>query len=401
MRRGVNGSAGAGGRPEVVSGSPPAAEGVAQAWPTGASAYWERLIDGEERGLVAAAARGALAGAAALYGLGVAANRLVYECGLLQRKRVPLPVVSVGNLTLGGSGKTTVAAFLAVEALERGRRPAIVSRGHGREQREPTIWMPGQEISISQVGDEPLMIARRLGRCAIGVGKWREQVISELHARGAADVAILDDGAQYFRLDRDAEILLLDATQQHEQERLFPAGRLREPLSQLRRAHLLMVTHADQVSEGRLAGLAALARRYSRGVPVVYSAHRLNGLRRLEDRSGAELRDLADKRVLAVSAVGNPRSFETSLASAGAQVVPHRLPDHHSYVPEDLVEAEQRAEGENCDLIVTTEKDAVKIEGLEPGRQWWAVGCELEVEAGGEHLEALWKDVLHRDEVES
>lgn len=355
----------------------------------GLGGWWEGVVSGRERGIGATLARLLLSGVAPLFGLGARANLALYETGLCRRKTAGCPVISVGNLTVGGTGKTTVAAYLARRLQEEGRRVAIVSRGHGRRAGEPRIITDPARAVVAEVGDEPLMLARRLPGCAVGVGKWRERVIEQLLRAGLADVVILDDGAQYFRLARDVELLLVDALDDLAKQRLFPRGRLREPLRHLRRADAIIVTHADLAPAGRIADIAELIGRLAPEAVLLECRHRPTRLRRLGAEEVEPPDELAGGRVLAFSGLGRPEAFAGTLASLGADVVGVAFDDHHFYTEDDVVALRSRAESADCREIVTTAKDAVRLEGLPGSEGFRVLECELELLSGEEDLDRI------------
>ena len=355
---------------------------------------WEAVVSGRAEGVGGRLANGALRLGAALYAAGLKANLALYSRGLKARTRPALPVISVGNLTLGGTGKTTAAAFLA-RRLQPFLKPAIVLRGYGRaDEAAPMVVSDGGAIhgDLDSAGDEALMLAHLLPGCVVAVGKRREQVIALARERAGAQVAVLDDGFQYFRMERDLDIVLLDALAEPAAWRLFPAGRLREPVAHLRRADQVWITHADLAPPERVEALTQLAARHCPGRPVLITRHRAGGLRPL--RAGEQApADLAGLRVIALSALGNPHAFEMALEQAGADVVPLRFADHHAYTPADYDRVRALARDCGARWVVTTEKDAVKLPAPPAGCPPLAVlGCELEIVAGGDDMD----DALRR-----
>lgn len=322
---------------------------------------WDQIIGGEARGPGASLARLGLAAAAGLYAAGLAANHWVYDAGLRARTRPPVPVISLGNISLGGTGKTTSAAFLAGLLASRAR-VGIVLRGYRRRSGpEALVVSDGHRLlaGVEQAGDEALMLARRLPACAVAVGKRRERVIQALVEQAGVQVAILDDGFQYFRMARDLDIVLLDAMADDRALRLFPAGRLREPWSSLRRASQVWITHADLAPAERVADLVGRARELCGPDRVVVTRHRPGALSLLSGQ--APPTSLSGQRVVALSALGNPQSFERSVQELGAQVTPARFPDHHPYAPGDYDRVGRIARQAGAAFIVTTGKDAVKL----------------------------------------
>jgi len=342
---------------------------------------WDRIITGQATGVPASVVRAGLRLGAAAYAGGLAANHFVYDSGLRQRTRPALPVISVGNLSLGGTGKTTAAAFIARLLLPHAK-PAIVLRGYRRrEVAGPLIVADGRHTRamLSEAGDEALMLARQLPGCAVGVGKRRERVIEQLKAQTGAQVAILDDGLQYFRMRRSVEIVLLDALSNFASWRLFPAGRLREPVSGLARATQVWITHADIAPPRRVRTLEDVAANSAPEALVVRTRHRPGPLRPIT--AGQQVPDsIRDMKVVALSALGNPEAFELALTDLGAHVQPLRFPDHHAYAAGDYDAVRACARSYGAEVIVTTEKDAVKLPEPPADLPPVAVmGCDLQI----------------------
>jgi tetraacyldisaccharide 4'-kinase len=342
---------------------------------------FKRLVDGSTRGLLPAAARGALAGLAVPYALAVAARNAAYDRRLLPAARAHAPVVSVGNLTLGGTGKTPLVAWVAGSLAACGRRPAIVSRGYGARRGERS--------------DE----AAELGLLLPGVPHLadRDRVAAARRATaGGADVVVLDDGFQHRRLARDLDIVAVDATDPFGGGRIFPRGLLREPLAGLGRAQAVVLTRATSVDAGRRAEirsrLADACRAARVAMPPVWAEARHRPVR-LRAAAGPErpLESLAAARLVAFAGIGNPAAFRGSLESCGADLAAFQsFPDHHRYTADDLEGIGRRATGVRADLVVTTLKDLVKIdrESL-AGVPLFAVEIALDILAGQDALESL------------
>ena len=325
-------------------------------------ARWRQVISGESRGLLPACARVGLTALEGLYWLGLNANLAVYALGW-PRTQPCLPVISVGNLTVGGTGKSTAVRFLARELLALGLRPGVVLRGHRREgggEIDLASDGRGKLASVDECGDEAAEVARALPQVPVAVGKRRERAIELLAAQGA-QIALLDDGYQYFRMARDLNIALVSATLDLRTAFVLPRGVLREPWRQLRRADQVWLTHADLAREGQLAAIRARIAIDAPQAPIVVSRHQPVALVDLANGQSAGLSALAGRKVLALSGLGSPDSFEGSLEALGAQVVPLRFADHHRYSADDWQRIALAAEQAGTDLVVTTEKDAVKL----------------------------------------
>jgi len=321
---------------------------------------FREMIYGNRRGAVASLARLGLGGLAPLYSLAVRARNRAFDLGLKPVRRVPVPVISVGNITTGGTGKTPVVAFLANWFQERGIRVTLLSRGY-------------RSLSDSE-NDEK----RLLDRLCPGIVHLQnpDRVASAERAcrEHNAEILILDDGFQHRRLARDLDIVLIDASNPFGYGHLLPRGLLREPLSALRRADLIVLTRADQCSPAEKFRIAATLN------SVGATAERLEAAfqpRRLVNAAGerAELSSLDGKPVAGFCAIGNPDAFRdtlTNIRTAVASFTP--FPDHHSYQTDDLERLGRQAALADVAAILTTQKDLVKIDRTHlGGRPLWAV----------------------------
>ncbi len=345
-----------------------------------AESRWLEWVHGGG-GLEGAAARAALAPLGVLYGAGALAYRWSYELGLRRRTEPALPLVSVGALSVGGAGKTTVAARLAREALAAGKRPALVLRGYRREADHAVAVVSdgaGVKLDARHAGDEAVLLAQRCPAAVVVVGKRRERAIEKARDLGA-DIAILDDGFQYFRLRRDADHVLVSTLDFGPQNRVFPAGVLREPAAVLSRASTIWVTYARSVSDEVLEEAVAWCERHAPGVPRVLADYRVAGCRRLDD--GAEVK-VEGAVVASFCGIGKPEGFQRSVESLGPRSVGMRaFPDHHWYDEADLRGVAEWARGLGADLVLTTAKDAVRVEaGLWPDDAPPLAVVEVEIE---------------------
>lgn len=351
--------------------------------------YWEAAIGGEKRGPAAAAFAAGLRLASIVQWIGLRSNLAIYDLRLRARARLPCPVLVVGNLTLGGTGKSTTTAYVVKRLAGRGVRAGVILRGYGRRTGSvPLLVSDGEQVlaSADEAGDEAVMLASILPEHPVAVGLHREEVGRLLLRETGAEALVLDDGFQYFRLDRDADIVLVDASRPIERDRLFPAGTLREPHHHLRRATQVWITHAELVGAERLDELRAWIARHAPGVPVVVAEHRPTGMRSV----GEQPPPSAGARVTALSALGNPLSFESSLARLGYEVEPLRLPDHHNYTDADWDTVRAAAEAADARHVVTTEKDAIKLqESVPDDLALHVLGCELAIREGHESVDRL------------
>lgn len=334
---------------------------------------------------VARATAAALAPAAALFGAAVRAKSFLHDRGLLVAARAPRPVVSVGALSVGGAGKTPFVLWLVRELAARGLAPCVVTRGYGRTGDASVLLRPGELAradgarladAAARAGDEPTLLAARSGvAVAVGVDRLRacRDALAALEAAGSrVDLFVLDDGFQHRRLHRDLDVVVLAGDEGW--RRLLPAGPLREGPWALRRAHAVASPADPAWAPALPAGPLAL-RTTRRPAGLVRSV----GDATLEPSSS-----LAGARVVAVAGIARPGRFVADLDASGARVVARVLrPDHHRYGPADLRAIDEAARG--ADLVVTTEKDLVKLAGLGGDAPMKALRVELDVE-GGEPL---------------
>ncbi len=285
-----------------------------------------------------------------LYRAVLAAREFFYGVGIFRVARPSIPVISVGNLSLGGTGKTTVVERLSGELTKRGFHPGIVMLGY-KKKRKGAFAVDCNTDTAESAGDEALMLARRT-MLPVLVGKWRNESIERGIRDFGIDVAIFDDGFQVRNVRKDVELLILDGRAHASALHVFPLGFLREPLEMLKKADIILVNRGEL--DGRAKVLTA-------GMPVFHVRYRPLHLCRLKDRAIVDYGLIRGKKVLAFSGLGDNSSFFRLLQEIGADVVRTvEFPDHYRYRGEDLRRMESYADVE---MVVTTEKDAVKIDG--------------------------------------
>jgi tetraacyldisaccharide 4'-kinase len=306
---------------------------------------------------------GALTPAAWVYRSGLLLRDVAYGRGWLTRGRLGCPVISVGNLALGGTGKTPAVEMVARWLAEDGRRVAIVSRGYGRRPGAPVELVSdgsGPRLPAERAGDEPLLLARRLPGVAVVVGADRLAAGQWAVAHLQPDVVLLDDGFQQRRLLKDVEIVCLDARMPWGPGGLLPRGTLREPPSALRRADLLLLTRGDG---GRsLAGLVEEIRQHAGPAPCLAAEYVAEGVEELGSGLRHPVEALRGRGVLAFAGIAAPERLAETLLTHGALVRDLiAFPDHHAYTARDLDAVGRRARTVGAGLVVTTEKDAVRL----------------------------------------
>ncbi len=298
-----------------------------------------------------------------LYGGAISARLGAYRRGFLRVKSAGRPVLSVGNLAVGGTGKTPFVRWLAGELLAREKRPSILTRGYGRASHGSVVVSDGAGAvaTASASGDEAAVLARALPRVPIVADADRFAAARRVEALVPnVFLHVLDDGFSHVGLARDLDVVLIDATDPAAGGALLPEGRLREPLSSLARADVVVVTKCEQADPGEAR---ALAERWAPGVPVYHALTNVLGIR---DDDGEEVRpeDLPGQTLVAAAALARPDAFLATLAGLGidpAASVTFR--DHDPYGPFALGRIERAAEEAGATAVITTEKDAVKLEG--------------------------------------
>ena len=317
-----------------------------------------RINDPDEKSLSVTVLREALLAPAALYRIGSGVRNYAFDTGVLRQHRLPVPVISVGGLTVGGSGKTPVIRYLAEHLVDLGYRPAILSRGYGRKERRPLLVTPNQ--TWGEVGDEPLLLATALPGVPVMVGPDRLLTGFLATQNSGADILLMDDGFQHRRIARTIDIVVIDAAHPLGNGRLLPAGPLRESVRALSRAHAVFLTRVDQTESTE--NVRKLVQQHSSGLPIIETAYRPTRLVRLVDAEPIPFATLNGQRVVTLSGVANPRSFEQTLETLGATVVRSaRHPDHHPFTPVDLEQVCRLAQEHKAAWIVTTEKDAMRL----------------------------------------
>lgn len=271
-------------------------------------------------------------------------RKLAPGVGLVRRLRLSVPVVVVGNLTVGGTGKTPLVVWLARTLCEDGLHPGVLARGYrGKAKDWPRVV--GPDSDPAQVGDEPVLLARRTG-CAVVAGPDRVAAARRLLETGPCDVVLCDDGLQDPSLAHDVEIVVLDGVRRLGNGRCLPAGPLRESARRLAEVDLVVCRGEPRTGEFGMA--------YRPGIPRSVDDE-------ARERGFAEFRG---ETVHAVAGVGNPEGFFDLLRGEGLSVVEHRFPDHHAFAPGDLDFGDSLP-------VMMTEKDAVKCRGLARGRAWY------------------------------
>lgn len=327
-----------------------------------------------------------------LYGLIVMLRNRLFDRSFIKSERLSCRVISIGNLTVGGTGKTPMVIRLARMLRDQGYRPIVLSRGYGGASKHPVNVVSkgdGPLVSQTEAGDEPVLIAKALTGVPVLTGPRRALTGGWALKNLSADILILDDGFQHRHLFRDIDIVLINAVSPFGNGRLLPGGPLREPLGALKRADIIIVTgtHED-ITGGRPIALPDGIQ-----APIFRCYYQPRDLVQGSPEKTFPLEFVKGKRICAFAGIGNPMAFLKTLRALGAEVAVFMpFPDHHRYKPADATLISERARQYQAEMIVTTEKDRIKIEAFDfmlPGIYVLRIGMEFL--SGREDFEKLLK----------
>lgn len=301
---------------------------------------------------------------AAGFELGTTLRTAAYRKGWFETRRLHRPVISIGNLTVGGTGKTPLAAFLAEQLSERGWKPSVLTRGYRRRGSDLVVIKPAGERAADprEVGDEPALLARKLPQIPIVVCADRHRAGCVAEARFDIDVHILDDGFQHLALAREVDVVVLDVTQEFSDRALLPAGRLREPCAALGRAHFAILSRSELADP---TPLESQVRKINPNIQIFTSVTKLDSLSDVENGRLYPPGAFQSEPVSAFCGIGNPQAFFADLRHWGFTIVTQELfADHHSYSPKTVAALAVASKKQNLAALVTTEKDAMNLPPL-------------------------------------
>jgi len=309
-----------------------------------------------------------LSGLSWLYGKIIDIRNSLFDQGKLRSTGLSVPVFSVGNITVGGTGKTPLVAFIAEYLNKQGHSVCVISRGYKRRNENLRVLVSNKSeilADVEEAGDEPSELARQLLGIAcvvadsdrVNAAKW---AINEL----GVSAIVLDDAFQHRKIKRDLDIVVVDATRPFGNSKTLPSGILREPLQNLARAEVIVITRWDQLTNS--TDLENQIAKYAPGVPIFRSGSEQQSFALLSDsRQLASSNDLLSKPLLAFCGLGNPDNFYSDLTGNGFDIkATHDMPDHHVYQQSDIDQLEQKAKTLGVHGFITTAKDAVKLERL-------------------------------------
>ena len=323
----------------------------------------------------------------ALYAFALTCRRFSYA-HIKKPDKLPAKVISIGNLTLGGTGKTPAVISLAREAKKRGFTPCILTRGYKGKAKNICFVSKGNGslLNAEQAGDEAFLMAEILRGIPVVKGAKRYEAgifaLKELSSQPSAlslrpSLFILDDGFQHWRLHRDIDILLIDAANPFGNEKLFPEGIMREPFSAMKRANIIVITKADMAVQGRIHAIMDKIKKYNPEAPIFTASHKPTGVAGISGESKG-LDSLRNKKIYAFSGIANPAYFRSTLTLSGALIVEFRkFRDHHIYRQKDMDEIKKDASGLE---IITTEKDLVKLKELRIPENLSALKIEFSID---------------------
>jgi len=328
---------------------------------------------------------------------GVALRHFGYKRGWFKIRHLAQPVVSVGNLTVGGTGKTPLVAYIANLLSRRGWKPGILTRGYGRRNKAEMIVVPpgaGRRADPKETGDEPALLARMLPQVPLVICADRFRGGQTTEERFNVDVHILDDGFQHLALARDVDLLALDSTQPISDHHLLPAGRQREPLSALRRAQIVVLTRTDSADPQPLQELVL---KVHPAAKIFRSRTEL--LRWTDALSGVpiSIEENCPLKVAAFCGIGNPLTFFADLHRWGFRLVAEdAFSDYHVYTGDEIQQLVDRARKNGAATLLTTQKDAVRFSpDWAPQLPIWA--CEIEAQIlNAEEFERTLLSYLHK-----
>jgi tetraacyldisaccharide 4'-kinase len=353
-----------------------------QAWTEGVETFFLEVIFEERRGKRAAILRTLLHSLSKVYLLAIVLRRFLYNVRIFRDSTLGVQIIAIGNLTVGGTGKTPVVEKFARELRDQGRNVAILSRGYRSKPRPfhewfmnkilfredttpPRIVSDGKSLLLDSemAGDEPHMLASNLKDVVVLVDKDRVKSGRFAIEKFGCDILLLDDGFQYWDLrGRRHDVCLIDRQQPFGNEFLLPRGTLREPHSQLARAHTIFITKSD----GNTAELRRRITELNPTAPIIECEHHPLYLEDVFTGKRSELSFIKGKKVASLSGIALPESFEQSLVKLGADLVySKRFADHHRFKQQEVLNAINRSKKRQAECIITTQKDAVRFPKLD------------------------------------
>lgn len=344
--------------------------------PNNIQAYLMDVVTGKKHGISVIPVLFALSCLEYIYRALLYVNRISVKA-----KSLPVPVISVGNVLVGGTGKTPTVVSIARLLIEAGYHPAVLTRGYRSSSEEQGLVFSSvdlEHLKPEDTGDEPNLLARLVPQLVVGVGRERCRIGHQVLANyPEIDLFLLDDGFQYWGLKRDLDIVLIDAINPFGNGHLLPRGLLREPLSALARAGLILITRSEQMGDQAKQAILSRIARYNNKAPVASVATENSELMPLNGEPN-DLNSLVQTKVAVITAIGNPEQFQKSVAANGAEIAHFRsYPDHHYWTNAEIGELIDEMRAKDLSVMVVTAKDGVKLSRFAPVFKQAGVRCYM------------------------
>jgi tetraacyldisaccharide 4'-kinase len=369
----------------------------ASATPPVAEDRVRRLLNGQSRGPAPSAARAGLAALSLAYTGGLKAYLWLYRSGIRRQAKLPRPVISIGNLTVGGAGKTPMTRSLCERLTERGLRLCVLSRGYRGENEHGVAIVSNTRkvlLNAAQAGDEAYWLAVALPGIPVLVGKDRRKSGALACREFQPDAIVLDDGMQYYQLHRDLDIVLVSCVRPFDNGWTLPRGLLREPPDHIARAHVVVLTHTDKVSPAAVDELARIVARLAPHASQFRAAYCVAELRPLDRSEPMPAVWLRGRPVATFCAVAQPESFERQVELAGGSIVSRtRLADHETPTMGHVEQAVADALAHGAEAILVSDKDAVKLPPLGRPLPFYSLAANLRVEREDELIDLAMRAV--------
>lgn len=362
--------------------------------------FYLSILSGQQRGALFTLIRLALSALTFPYMVVLAVRNALYTYGIIKSHRLPVYTISIGNITTGGTGKTPFVVLVAKYLKGKTRKVAILSRGYGGRKtsliNNDKLFEEHRHGPNEIINDEYLMLKECLNDVQILLGSDRVQNGRKAIKDYSVDCLILDDGFQHLKLKRDLDIVVIDALNPFAGERLIPRGMLRGPIKDLCRADLFVISHCDLIDEHDLKSIYKRLKQINSDVPVCEAIHKPVLLENIKDSSNMKIEWLKGKRVYGVCAIGNPGSFEATLQKLGADLIKFQTyDDHHIYSQKEIDCISSDAGPLGVDAVVVTQKDIVKIKGLNINdANIMSLNIEMQIIKGMEHFKEAMAKII-------
>lgn len=328
-------------------------------------------------------------------------RRSFYEYGVLKKVTFKVPVISIGNLSFGGTGKTPTIIWLTEWLIEKGLTPVVLTRGYkGQLEHSSGLLKSGQKFRLNpfDYGDEPLMISNQMKKGAVIVGKKRARNLMKYFSEVRPDIVLLDDGFQHLQIYRSFNVVLFDATMPLDLYKVAPLGYLREGMSALKDADALIISRSDMVTKEKLEKLLSLLSEYfHHGPPVALTRYRPVGVFDVYDKFVYSIGELKGLKAIAVTAIASPDSFYRYLESFGVEITQKvSFPDHYFFTPEDVNDLLIKASQQSA-IVLCSEKDMVKMKRVSLDSRILFTKVKVEFISGEQELLTALSKVLQLD----